>query len=346
MWSSIFHKFSPSPTNESHIASQLQKSEFIPQLRKFKDLWKIAFDGSHHLVVPPNSSLDVKMTRDQIESHILTDTRIVGRYRTLNNRIIEMKGEEFEGRRGFEKEVKVKILSVERINCDRDLPTLQMQNRNKRRTSGKSSFLGSTFSSPGNIPLKPHIISEEEEEEDEREDESVETHLSTTIYHVSHPLDGGVTTNDEEAEGGEMGSDTVRRMVGLLRSFPQTESIFSSLDSFVEGLGKLIDEEVENGQHQPSTHHSSHTNDSAFFKSQGEEDGSPGTPIIIESEENESEKATDEKHDEEEVISHSRFTFEAIPQLIKKKVNCLNICCLFVCLVLVGEDSLIHLLLP
>ena len=134
MWSSFLQSISPSSAKserQSQVVSVLQTSEFLLQLRKFKDLWKLAFDGHHHIAVPSNESIDFKMTREQMEAHILSDSKFMGEYRTLSNQVVELRGNEFLLTRGFESEQAIPILSTERIDITESLekdPFMELMN--------------------------------------------------------------------------------------------------------------------------------------------------------------------------------------------------------------------------
>ncbi|EQC27942.1 hypothetical protein SDRG_14220 [Saprolegnia diclina VS20] len=60
--------------------------------------------------------------------------------------------------------------------------------------------------------------------------------LQVSLVHINRPLEGGVAVPDEM---GEMDVKTFRRYIALMRAYPESESVFASLDYFVHQVQRL-----------------------------------------------------------------------------------------------------------
>ncbi|KDO20970.1 hypothetical protein SPRG_14063 [Saprolegnia parasitica CBS 223.65] len=60
--------------------------------------------------------------------------------------------------------------------------------------------------------------------------------LQMSLVHINRPLEGGVAVPDEM---GEMDAMTYRRYIAIMRAYPESESVFASLDYFVQQVQRL-----------------------------------------------------------------------------------------------------------
>ena len=60
--------------------------------------------------------------------------------------------------------------------------------------------------------------------------------MQMSLVHINRPLEGGVAVPDEM---GEMDVKTFRRYIAIMRAYPESESVFASLDYFVHQVQRL-----------------------------------------------------------------------------------------------------------
>jgi hypothetical protein len=88
---------------------------FINMLRLHRDLWEAVLSKECVLCAPLSVSLGDEVSREDMKTHILLNTKIPGEFLSLNGKSMSMVGTEVHTHAGFDEPRRVRILSMEQL---------------------------------------------------------------------------------------------------------------------------------------------------------------------------------------------------------------------------------------
>jgi hypothetical protein len=189
---------------------------------EYRSLWNTAFEENLIVCVPQAVSLHPNVSKDDVETHVFRPSKhIAGEYDTFNGPF------------------PVPFLS---LSCPSSLPPFfpsVLMILPSLLPSFLSSFLppGKRVALVGNDLLTRSGFREERKVRvmlTEEVSHPAFPHKRVSILHISRPLAGGVDAPEAEEE---INRAMIKRYVGILRAFPEHETVFYELDQFIRKVG-------------------------------------------------------------------------------------------------------------
>jgi Vacuolar sorting protein 9 (VPS9) domain len=222
---------------------------------RFSNYLATAAAENMFVCIPQTCSLNsTRITRRDIENHILRPTEIRGELETLSGKRVSVAAPYIKTISGFKQNVISTILSPEYMMYSGPAPTSTPRSGSfTQETSGSGSISTSKGassmppSSPttetrktrfGNI-LSPLSRMSSSENVLQSPPSPVPISKRVAVYFISRPLEGGLAA---PSAIDEMEYGTILKMISLLRSSPETEVIFGAVEGVIDSISTRLQE--------------------------------------------------------------------------------------------------------
>ncbi|CAN0102653.1 unnamed protein product [Discosporangium mesarthrocarpum] len=231
---------------------------FLQLLRtEYPQLWyeTVLSTDAAVLCVPQSTSLaSGGLNRQEVEAHILLPSKVPGEYSTVNGWTVNIIGDQVVCGQGFPTPTrKVRLLLSEDLHqCLNRMGWPQWSPENKQQASKAQPSRSKAMPGEGEKSSrdldrgvsdvsgeKPCSVTKVTSKAKKVSDVPVSRKKATArMVHLSRPLLGGLESVPEHMQ--EMDTGMATKYTALLRSHPELEAVFLSMDQFVEEVGRVF----------------------------------------------------------------------------------------------------------